>query len=248
MGFANRFTHRCTKQLVKAREESVSVASCGFGSVGQASRYAQLPCAIARGRFGKGTHEGKVARMKVRTRPTFMIPLLVAAVVMMFGSFGTAVADEPGGTAGSANGIMAGVVDAQNAEAQINVASVSAAPGAAATVNISVANNPGIMGMVLKVDYDEALTLTGAEAGEAFEKLVLTKPGKFVPGCRFAWDGQELSAGDIKDGTILSLTFTLPDNAENGAAYPISVSCIGPIDSDLNPVDVTVTNGQISVL
>lgn len=177
-----------------------------------------------------------------------MIPLLVAAVVMMFGSFGIAVADEPGGTAGSASGITAGVVNAQNAEAQINVASVSAAPGAAATVNISVANNPGIMGMVLKVDYDEALTLTGAEAGEAFEKLVLTKPGKFVPGCRFAWDGQELSAGDIKDGTILSLTFTLPDNAENGAAYPISVSCIGPIDSDLNPVDVTVTNGQISVL
>ena len=49
-------------------------------------------------------------------------------------------------------------------EPTVTVESVYAAAGEDIEVDISIANNPGILGATLKVTYDSALTLTAAVA------------------------------------------------------------------------------------
>ena len=93
----------------------------------------------------------------------------------------------------------------------VSVEQVSAAPGESVEVNISIENNPGILGATFTLTYDEQLTLTNAQAGDAFGALSMTKPGKFTSPCNFVWDGQELEEEDIKDGVILTLTFQVSE-------------------------------------
>lgn len=50
----------------------------------------------------------------------------------------------------------------------ICVDSIEAAPGSTATVNVSVTNNPGILSATFNLTWDEGLTLTAAENGEAY--------------------------------------------------------------------------------
>ena len=66
------------------------------------------------------------------------------------------------------------------------------------TVDISVKNNPGILGAGLKVNFDSNLTLTKAESGEAFSPLVITKPGNMKSPYQVVWDGVEISGDEIK--------------------------------------------------
>ncbi len=134
------------------------------------------------------------------------------------------------------------------AEAKLTVSSTSALPGSTVTVDVSIADNPGILGATLKLEYDEGLTLTDGVNGSAFGALVMTKPGQFVSGCKFMWDGQDLSADQIKDGTILTLTFNIAEDAADGTEYNVKVTCEDAADKDLNPVNVTVTNGKVGVL
>ena len=68
----------------------------------------------------------------------------------------------------------------------------SLCPGSTVSVNVSIKDNPGILGSVLRVEYDSKLTLTDAKSGEAFSTLVMTKPGKFGSPSKFVWDGQDL--------------------------------------------------------
>lgn len=132
----------------------------------------------------------------------------------------------------------------------IVVESVKAAPGAkTVTVNVSVKNNPGILAMMLSCSYDSnILTLTGASNGDALSTLVMTKPGKFTSPCNFVWDGAELNDSDIKDGTMLTLTFDVAGNAPKGA-YEIAFNynAGGIIDNDMQAVEFEITNGSIVV-
>lgn len=178
-----------------------------------------------------------------------MASLLLAAAVVTFGAFGVAVADEPGGATTAPQGsIAAGALGTQAENAQLIVSGANASPGSTVTVNVSIENNPGILGATLKIDYDEGLVLTGAKAGEALSGLSMSMPGKFVSGCRFPWDGQDLAAEDVKDGTLLSLTFQLPEDAENGAEYTVSATCLDPVDTNLNALSVPAATGTVSVL
>lgn len=127
--------------------------------------------------------------------------------------------------------------------------SQTAKPGATVDVTVDVKDNPGILGATVSLKYDEGLTLTDATAGDAFSSLVLTKPGKIQSPCKFVWDGQEITADDIKDGTILKLSFKVSDTAKSGESYKISVSCDAGdmVDADLNAVDVKTEDGEIGI-
>lgn len=135
-------------------------------------------------------------------------------------------------------------------EPTVTVESVYAAAGEDIEVDISIANNPGILGATLKVTYDSALTLTAAKNGEVFSMLSMTKPGTFKSGCNFVWDGQEINDEDIKDGVILTLSFTISETAEAGKELPIVLSYTNGaiINKDLKPVSIEIVSGAISVL
>ncbi len=133
---------------------------------------------------------------------------------------------------------------------KITVASVTTTPGSTFNVDISIKDNPGILGAVFTLSYDERLTLTNAVSGDAFSALAMTKPGRYQSPCQFTWDGLELSESDIKDGVFLTLTFEASESIENEATCDISLSYDDGdiVDADLNPVSPTITNGKVSVI
>lgn len=130
----------------------------------------------------------------------------------------------------------------------IIVDTVEAVPGSEVTVNVSIKNNPGILGATLTLSFGDGLTLTKATSGDnnAFSALVLTKPGKFVSPCNFVWDGQELTEEDIKDGSILVLTFQVSEEVKAGKTIPIELS-YDLFDQNLGAVQANVTNGGVAV-
>ena len=132
----------------------------------------------------------------------------------------------------------------------LTVNSETAAPGDTVDVRVSVKDNPGILGMTLKVDYvTGVLTLMNAENGDALKDvLTLTKPGSYQNNCKFLWDGMEIRDDQIKDGDMLILTFKLDENAEPGE-YPIllSYSQDDIVDSNLKFIDLDIVDGGVTV-
>ena len=131
----------------------------------------------------------------------------------------------------------------------VTVASVQAKAGDSVSVPVRISGNSGIMGATLTLTYDEKLTLTGAEGGEAFSALTLTKPGTFTSGCRFVWDAQDLSLKDIRDGEILILTFQVAEDAAQDQELAISLSCAASdvFGADFTEVALTFVPGGITV-
>ena len=139
------------------------------------------------------------------------------------------------------------VMAATSDGAVMSVGEVEASPGDTVTVDVSIANNPGILGASLKVEYDSGLTLVKGEKGEAVAPLDMTAPGKYQSPCNFLFNGTSISGDQIFDGSVLKLTFQVPDDAVSGQRYAINVTCQDVIDNDLNPLEVTVQNGYIAV-
>lgn len=133
----------------------------------------------------------------------------------------------------------------------LSVESVKASAGdKLVTVRISVKDNPGILGMRFSVSYDESvLTLTGALNGDAVSRiLTLTKAKTLCSGCNFVWDGIEIDAENVKDGTVLELQFRVSDSAAAGN-YPITIRYNSGdiVDNDLQKLSPYIQNGYISI-
>lgn len=108
-------------------------------------------------------------------------------------------------------------------ETVFTVNTVTTSPGIAnAEVSISVKNNPGILGMLLSVSYDETvMKLVDSKNGVALSTLAFQKPSNYTSGCNFAWYGSE--TGEVMDGEIMTLLFEISECAEKGE-YPITIS------------------------
>ncbi len=103
----------------------------------------------------------------------------------------------------------------------LTVSSGSSVAGSVVTVEILVNNNPGVLGAVLTVKYDEDLKLVSAESGEAWSTLNLTLPGTYNNACSFVWDG--VSDVDTANGSILKLNFEIASDASVGDKFGVSV-------------------------
>lgn len=115
-------------------------------------------------------------------------------------------------------------------------------------VKVSVTNNPGILGMVLSVRYDDdRLNLVDAGTGSVLSYLSFQKPSNYADGCRFVWYGSE--TGEVTDGDILILTFEIPTTTEAGS-YPISISWDNRdlYDSNCNMINARAVNGELKIL
>jgi len=132
----------------------------------------------------------------------------------------------------------------------VSVESASALGGSTVDVNVTIKNNPGILAASLTFTYSEGLTLTAASNGEAFSHLTMTKPGQFVSPCTFVWDASEIADSDIKDGTVLTLTFAVSEEVEAGTDLIVNVSCNkgDVIDGNLNAVSVATVGGVVSII
>lgn len=129
------------------------------------------------------------------------------------------------------------------------VSNVKAAAGEDVVVSVSVKNNPGIVSMTLKVDYDNSmLTLQGITdrgvLGTTFHSDDFTTP------YYLCWANDGATQNFKVNGKLAQLTFRVNENSENGTVYPISIEYSlddGIYDKDLNCIDFEVESGSITV-
>lgn len=132
--------------------------------------------------------------------------------------------------------------------AKLEVQSSAAFAGDTVDVNIDLTGNPGIMNASVAITYDPVIELTDVYAGDAFSELELNMPASYDSGCVFSWSGDVLSEGTHQDGTILTLTFAVP-NGREGQQFSVGVSynpgeIIGTGSNEINPI---TKNGRIVV-
>jgi len=131
--------------------------------------------------------------------------------------------------------------------ATITVSTVTAYSGDEnVEVTVTVADNPGICGMLLHFAYDPALTLIDVEKGEALSSLTLADfATPYLNPLNASWDGVN---DDDSNGVVLKLTFALPADIQNGT-YPIQVSYdYGNVfDGDLNDLELNLIQGAVMV-
>ena len=132
----------------------------------------------------------------------------------------------------------------------LKVSSITAAPGATkVTVMVSLENNPGFLTMALEMSFDsDVLTLTRVSNGADFTDYNFTGPKNKVSGCRAAWFSTDLPE-EILDGDVMTLQFTVADNAASGRD-PITISCPddgSTLDGNKNVIALANAIGYITV-
>lgn len=155
---------------------------------------------------------------------------------------------EAGVTSKEAHKKKDGVCSVCGFQPKLSMSSASADGGAEEVVFVlSVADNPGIIGMDLTLVYDDSvMTLKKATAGSAFADLEFSSPETFHTGCRFLFDGTEISDKDIRDGDVLTLTFSLSNKVSSGEEYSILFRA-DAYDRDLNALIFKIENGILTV-
>ena len=130
----------------------------------------------------------------------------------------------------------------------LNVGSVEAKAGDKdVEVLVEVVNNPGILGMDFDVYYDDAvMELTEVTSELDLDGCVFSVPKYFKNPTSLLWDFQDMNW--TEDGTFLKLHFNILDTAPAGE-YKIKImySYGNIFDANLEPIDVGVRNGYISV-
>ncbi len=111
-------------------------------------------------------------------------------------------------------------------------------------VPININQNSGLCGATITVNYDSNLTLSNVVKGEALSTLVMTKPGNMsLNPVNIVYDGME---EDKTNGIIAYLCFEPMNTA---GVYDISISYEDGsiVDGSLQPIQVEMTNGKITV-
>lgn len=121
-------------------------------------------------------------------------------------------------------------IDTKSEGTTIKVKKAWGNPGKQTSIVLSMENNPGIVGLTLQITYDDTvISLAKSENGTAIkgENITFTPPAS---GSNFVWSGTSVKSDEVSDGTLLTLTFDVNENAKLGE-YPITVSCINAVDT-----------------
>lgn len=117
-------------------------------------------------------------------------------------------------------------------------------------LSLSLENNPGILGMLLSISYDESImTLTNVDNGVAVNDVLELTHGKVLQNnCNFLWDGIDILSDDIRDGEILSLSFDISNEAPAGE-YKVEINYLSEniVDNDLDVIPIQAKEGYITV-
>ena len=118
------------------------------------------------------------------------------------------------------------------------------------TLNIQVFNNPGILGVILKISVDDQVFSLESGTQPGFPGLTLTSPGPSTASSpyTFMMDAMELSDADRCDGTMFAVTFKIKDPDIIGD-FDVTLSCEkGDIfDENYIDLDVALQNGTITI-
>lgn len=129
----------------------------------------------------------------------------------------------------------------------IIVEDVDCNAGDTIAVRVSALNNPGVLGMLINITYDEnVMFMKKAENGSVMSEYMFTPPKNTKSGCNAAWYINDVPS-ESKDGDILILYFKVSKKAQKGS-YPISVSCRGgAFDSEYKAVSFDIIDGTLNI-
>lgn len=138
---------------------------------------------------------------------------------------------------------------------KLTIDSFDSMPGDNVNVSINLKNNPGIVSGQVNVAFDTGLTLIGATKGDAFPSYItftmpkqLSTVGEINDSCNIVWGGTDINDADIKDGTVLVLTFRVSADAEIGDTYNISVTPSHVNDKNLVAVELNTVQSSITII
>ena len=122
-------------------------------------------------------------------------------------------------------------------------------PGDVVKVDVVVENNPGIAGLKVFIDYDQALmSLTGFTMNTQWGGMS-TKEDDVIAMKAASWTAA--AEGVALNGTVMTLEFTIAEGAANGAVIDVSLrigECLDTDDEDVacsaTPCTLTVTGGS----
>ena len=117
-------------------------------------------------------------------------------------------------------------------------------------MHIQIKHNPGVLGMMFSIIFDDTVfKLESAENGAAVDGVLeLTTSKTLESGAKFVWDGLEIAPEQIKDGDILNLRFQILPGAQ-AKEYPIQIYCESGdvVNNDLESIEIAIENGGITV-
>ena len=127
---------------------------------------------------------------------------------------------------------------------------VSAKPGETADVAIRVESNPGIVALVLHIDYDpSALTLTRVDNGEVFasDTALFGKDLTAVP-YTVLWEDGLSTEDHTGDGVLVTLHFTVKNDVPEGDyGIKLEVDTASTFNTDLEAVSFQTQNGDVHI-
>ncbi len=113
--------------------------------------------------------------------------------------------------------------------------------------DISIANNPGILGGTFTVSWAEGLELISAKSTDAFDELNYQKPSSYNSGgTNFIWYGDSVS--EVLNGSFLTLTFKVAENADAGKNLAVNIVAKQVIDTNKQSIAVHCVSGGVQVV
>ena len=132
----------------------------------------------------------------------------------------------------------------------VTVGSVSAKAGDDIDVPITIEDNPGLVAMLLSVEYDtDKIQLTGVTDGSIFGT------GSALFGRDFAqmpykllWEDGAVHSNYTQNGTLATLHFHVLDSAESGTtAIMLQYEQDSTFDMDVNEIPLALHTGQLTI-
>ena len=129
----------------------------------------------------------------------------------------------------------------------VSVEQTWATGGQTVEVDLSIDNNPGIIGGMFTLSWVDGLELISAKSQDAFDELNYQKPSKFNPdGTNFMWYGDSVS--EALNGVFLTLTFKVSENIATDKTLAINVIAKNVINSDKESISVNCVSGGVRVI
>lgn len=133
------------------------------------------------------------------------------------------------------------------APAVVTVEQEWATRGQTVELDVSIQNNPGILGGTFTISWAEGMELISAKSKDAFDELNYQKPSNFNPvGTNFIWYGDSIS--EVLDGTFLTLTFKISENAVPDKKLAVNIVAKQVLDTKQQDVETTCVSGGVQVI
>lgn len=122
--------------------------------------------------------------------------------------------------------------------------------GKTVDVTVSLANNPGIIGTRFTLSYDTSkLSLTAVNNGSVFaDSTFISSDSISAMPYTVYWEDALASSNNTSNGTLVTFTFKVLDNAETGSTpIEITVDDGSTFNYDLDNVKFVAVNGSIDI-